>query len=85
MKISLVMSMRFIFSDDWNEALLFITNFRVFIHAYQPATADVFPVVANMHIKLKKTSIQKQIVKYDIKSKYPEEYSTVDKVRTFRV
>ena len=25
-------------------------------------------------------SIQKQIVEYDIKSKYPEEYSTVDKV-----
>ena len=25
-------------------------------------------------------SIQKQIVKYDAKSKYPEEYSTVDKV-----
>ena len=24
--------------------------------------------------------MQKQIVKYDIKSKYPEEYSTVDKV-----
>ena len=25
-------------------------------------------------------SIQKQIVKYDTKGKYPEEYSTVDKV-----
>ena len=25
-------------------------------------------------------SIRKQIVEYDIKSKYPEEYSTVDKV-----
>ena len=25
-------------------------------------------------------SIQKKIVEYDIKSKYPEEYSTVDKV-----
>ena len=25
-------------------------------------------------------SIQKQIVEYDIKRKYPEEYSTVDKV-----
>ena len=25
-------------------------------------------------------SIQKQIVEYDTKSKYPEEYSTVDKV-----
>ena len=48
------MSMRFIFGDDWNKALLFITNFRVFIiHAYQPATAVVFPVVANMHTKLK--------------------------------
>ena len=46
--------MRFIFGDDWNETLLFITNFRAFIiHAYQPATAVVFPVVANMHTKLK--------------------------------
>ena len=53
-KISLVMSMRFIFGDDWNEALLFITNFGAFIiHAYQPATAVVFPVVANMHTKFK--------------------------------
>ena len=33
----------------------------------QPATADVFPVVANTRTK----SIQKQI-----KSRYPEEYST---------
>ena len=36
-------------------------NFRVFIHAYEPATADVFPVVA-------------------YRSKYPEEYLTVDKI-----
>ena len=49
--------MRFIFGDDWNDALLFITNFRVFItHAYQPANAVVFPVVANMHTKLKKNN-----------------------------
>ena len=53
MRISLVMSMRFIFGDDRNEALLFITKFRVFIHAYQPTTAPVFPVVANVHTKLK--------------------------------
>ena len=26
-------------------------------------------------------STQKQIIKYDIKSKYPEEYSTVDKLK----
>ena len=26
-------------------------------------------------------SSQKQIIEYDIKSKYPEEYSTVDKVK----
>ena len=70
--------MRFIFGDDWNDALLFITNFRVFItHAYQPANAVVFPVVANMHTKLKN-------INSEIKSKYPEEYSNVDKVRTFR-
>ena len=42
----------------------------------KPATADVFPVVPNTPTK----SIQKQIVEYDIKSKYPEEYSMVDKV-----
>ena len=72
--------MRFIFGDDWNKALLFITtNFRVFIHPYQPATAGVFPVVANMHILSSETNRQ---IRY--KSKYPEEYSTVDKVRTFR-
>ena len=27
-----------------------------------------------------KSFIQKQIVEYDIKSKYPEKYSTVDKI-----
>ena len=35
------------------------------------------------HTKIKWSvpkSIQKKIVEYDIKSKYPEEYSTVDKV-----
>ena len=42
----------------------------------QPATANVFPVVANTRTK----SIQKQIVEYNIKGKYPEEYSTVYKV-----
>ena len=37
---------------------------------------DVPPGIANMHTK----SIQKQIFEYDIKSKYPKEYSTTDKV-----
>ena len=39
-------------------------------------TLDIFPVVPNTCLK----SIQKQIVQYDIKSKYREEYTTVDKV-----
>ena len=39
--------------------------------------ADVFPVVANTRTK----SIQKQIVEYDIKTIYPEEHSTVDKLK----
>ena len=34
----------------------------------QPATANVFPVVANTRTK----SIQKEIVQYNIKGKYPE-------------
>ena len=42
----------------------------------EPATTDVFPVVANMYTK----SIQKQIIEYHIKSKYPEEFLTCDKV-----
>ena len=42
----------------------------------QPATANVFPVVANTRTK----SIREHFVEYNIKSKYPEEYSTVDKI-----
>ena len=33
-----------------------------------------------VYLYVRTQSIQKQIVKYDIKSKYPEEYLTVDKV-----
>ena len=40
----------------------------------QPATGDVFLVIANMHTE----SIQKQIVEYNTKSKYPEEYLPID-------
>ena len=47
------------------EALQFSCNYT---HVY-PATADVFPVVVNTRSKL----VEKQ-------SKYPKEYSTVDKV-----
>ena len=47
-------------------------NFRVIILAYSRHIS----VVAKMHTK----SIQKQIFEYDIKSEYPEQYSTVDKV-----
>ena len=83
--------MRFIFSDNyWNdapcshhvfyfwqwcnfsgiEALKFSSNYSCIL----PATADLFAVIANRCSK----SIQKQIVEYDIKSQYPEEYSTID-------
>ena len=82
--------MRFIFSDNWNdapcshhvfyfwqwcnfsgiEALKFSSNYSCIL----PATADIFAVIANTCSK----SIQKQIVEYDIKSQYPEEYSTID-------
>ena len=51
-------------------------EFSCFYTRVQPATANVFPVVANTRTK----SIQKQIVEYNIKGKYPEEYSTVYKV-----
>ena len=33
-----------------------------------------------VYLYLHTQSIQKQIVEYDIKSKYPEEYSTIDNV-----
>ena len=54
------------------EALKFLC---IYTHI-EPATTDVFPVVANMYTK----SIQKQIIEYHIKSKYPEEFLTCDKV-----
>ena len=34
-----------------------------------------------MHLYTRTQSIQKQIVKYDIESKYPEEYLTTDTVK----
>ena len=33
-----------------------------------------------LYLYMRTQSLQKQIVEYDIKSKYPEEYSSVDKV-----
>ena len=32
------------------------------------------------YLYMRTQSIQKQIVEYDVKCKYPEEYSTIDKV-----
>ena len=64
----LVMSMRFIFGDDWSDVsckslLIFDLwqwcNFSE-IEALEPATADVFPVVANTK------SIQKQVKSIDV-------------------
>ena len=76
MQISIVMSMLFIFGDDRNEALC---SSRIFVYLYtrinlQPQTYFGSSLTSIL------TSIQKQIVEYDIKSKYPEEYSTANKV-----
>ena len=62
MKMSLVMSMWFIFGDNWNDMppSSYFLEFCAFTYAFW--------------------SIQKQIVEYDIKSKCPEEFSTIDKV-----
>ena len=49
-------------------------NFRVIKHAYSRRRV---PVVANTRAK----SIRKQIVKYDINTEYPEEYSTVNELK----
>ena len=61
-QMSLVMSMRFIFGDGWNDMphSSHFLDFCVFTNAFW--------------------SIQKKIVEYNIKSKYPEEYLTVDNV-----
>ena len=42
------------------------------------STVHVFPVVANTCTK----PVQKQLVEYDTKSKYPKEYSTADNVES---
>ena len=42
------------------------------------STVHVFPVVANTCTK----PVQKQLVEYDTKSKYPKEYSTTDNVES---
>ena len=46
---------------------------------------DVLPLqmrpLISMYLYTRTQSIQKKIVEYDMKSKYPEEYSAVDKVR----
>ena len=52
-----------------------ILNLQLIIHAYSLWLHKYFLVIANMQTK----SIQKKIIKYNIKSKYPEEYSTVNK------
>ena len=73
----LVMSVRFIFGDDWNDRpsrSLFdlwqwcnfcgieALEFSCIYTRVQPATADLFPVVANTRTK----SIQKQITSIDV-------------------
>ena len=42
------------------------------------STVHVFPAVANTCTK----PVQKQVVEYDTKSKYPKEYSTADNVES---
>ena len=52
-------------------------NFRVFIHAYSLRPQTYFQ---SSLTRTRTESIQKQLIEYDVKSKYPEKYSTVDKV-----
>ena len=72
MQMSLV-SMQFIFGDDWSDAPC---SLRAFYPSF--STVHVFPVVANTCTK----PVQKQLVEYDTKSKYPKEYSTADNVES---
>ena len=62
---------RFIFGDDWNDEPC---ASRIFVYLYTRTACNC------KRISDRTKSIQKQIVEYNIKSKYPEEYSTVDKV-----
>ena len=76
--------MRFIFGKyDWNDipcshlwqwCISLESRPLNFPYCKMHIDADKSPFITNMHTK----SIQKQIVEYDIKSKYPEEHSTVN-------
>ena len=94
MQMSVVMSMRLILGDDWNDvpcshhafdlwqwcnfSRIEALEFGVITHAYSLRPADVFEVVAKMKRVL--NQFRRQIVEYDIKSEYPEESSTVNKL-----
>ena len=73
---SVVLSVQFIFGDDWND-MPCPSRFLL-------SGNDVIPLKSRslilVYLYKCTQSIQKQIVKYDIKSKYSEEYLTVDKV-----
>ena len=66
---------QFIFSDDWNETMFIILmlfgNDVIISLKSRPLTF--------VYLYTRTKSIQKQIIKYNIKSKYPENL-TVDKV-----
>ena len=71
MQMSLGMSMRLIFGDDWKDVpckylamMLFLWNrgLWIFLYIYTRATVDVFPVVANTQTK----SIQKLVKSIDV-------------------
>ena len=69
MQMSLVMSMRFIFGDDWNDTFFYLREWCNFC-GIEALEFSNFLAVANTRTK----SIRNNIVEYDIKS-------TVDKLK----
>ena len=75
MQMTLVLSVRFIFGDDRNDVP---RSSRFLFSGNDVISLESRPLIF-VYLYTCTQSIQKQIVKYDIKSKYPEEYSTIDK------
>ena len=77
MQMRLVMSLWSIFSYDWNDTPRWSCIFWLL------GNDVIFPEsrpLIFLYLYTRIRSTQKQIAEYDIKSKYTEEYSTVDKV-----
>ena len=66
MQMAPVMSMRFVFGDDWNDVpckFLWNRGAWIFVYLYTRIACDrVFPIVANTRTK----SIQKQVKSIDV-------------------